>query len=161
MPRQWWYDDDRLLAALGEALGSARGVPARFTEMGRAAYAWHGVDAELATLTYDSVSTGDWAVLAASRAEPASLRNLTFTSGDLTIELELATDCLLGQLVPPQPGWIQARTATGDAVTAAIDQVGGFAIRPVPRGSFRLHCHTEAGADVLTGWITVPDPAED
>ena len=56
MSQHWWMDDDQLLAALGEALRSERGVPAEFIAMGKAAFAWYGIDAELAALTYDSVS---------------------------------------------------------------------------------------------------------
>lgn len=47
--------DDRLVAALTEALREAEVVPPRFVDVGRAAFAWHNVDAELAELTYDSL----------------------------------------------------------------------------------------------------------
>ncbi len=144
MSRDWWSDDNQMLDALGEAIRSAADMPAEFAEMGKAAYAWRGIDAELATLTYDSVSA-------------ASLRYLTFASGDITLELEVTADSLLGQLVPPQPGQVQAITADGEVTRAAIDEVGAFTIRPVPRGSFRLHCQTAAGVHVTTHWFTLRD----
>jgi hypothetical protein len=156
--QQWWKDDDELLAALGEALRSERGVPAEFIAMGKAAFSWRGIDAEIATLTYDSVCEDAEAESAGVRSEPASLRYLTFTSGEFTLELEVTSDAILGQLVPPGPGRMELRTADGAVVTDVIDQGGGFTVRPVPRGSFRLYCHATNGATVLTNWLMLEDP---
>lgn len=161
MSQQWWKDDDQLLAALGEALRSERSVPAEFIEMGKAAFSWRGIDAELATLTYDSVFEDAEAELAGLRCEPASLRYLTFTSAELTLEIEVTDDAILGQLVPPGPGGVEVRTTDGIVITAAIDQGGGFTVRPVPRGSFRLYCHATNGASVLTNWVMLRDPPGD
>ena len=161
MAQQWWQDDDQLLGALAEALRSERNVPAEFIAMGKAAFAWHGIDAELATLSYDSVLEGAELELAGVRSEPASLRYLTFTSRELTLEIEVTDDAILGQLVPPGPGRMEVRTADGTVVTAVIDQGGGFTIRPVPRGSFRLYCHAASRTSVLTNWLMLQDPPGD
>jgi len=165
MSQQWWMDDDQLLAALREALRYERNVPAEFTAMGKGTFAWRDIDAELATLSYDSACEGAGSGLAGLRSESASLRYLTFTSGELTLEIEATQDALHGQLVLPAemagPGQVQARTADGEVVTADIDQVGGFTIRPIPRGSFRLYCHTANGANVETNWLMLRDPPED
>jgi len=48
------WDDERLLAALSEALKASQAVPSWFVETGKNAFAWHNIDAELAQLTYDS-----------------------------------------------------------------------------------------------------------
>src|SRR5581483_9092583 len=45
------WDDERLLAALREALRARQDVPAWFIETGQGAYAWHDIDAQLARLT--------------------------------------------------------------------------------------------------------------
>jgi hypothetical protein len=161
MAQRWWQDDDQLLAALGEALRSERSVPADFVAMGKAAFAWRGIDAELATLTYDSVFEDAEAELAGMRSEPASLRYLTFTSGELTLEIEVTDDAILGQLVPPSPGGVEVRYTDGTVVTGVIDQGGGFTVRPVPRGSFRFYCHATNGASVLTNWLMLQDPPGD
>jgi hypothetical protein len=58
MSQPWWKDDGQLLAALGEALRSESSVPAKFIAMGAAAFAWRGIDAELATLTRSYVGRG-------------------------------------------------------------------------------------------------------
>ena len=54
--RNW--DDDRLLAALGQALKAREAVPSWFIETGKNAFAWHNIDAELAQLT--GAPTDDW-----------------------------------------------------------------------------------------------------
>ena len=41
--------DEQLLAALGEALRARQAVPEWFVETGKNAYAWHNIDAELAS----------------------------------------------------------------------------------------------------------------
>ena len=161
MSQQWWEDDDQLLAALREAFRSARRVPAEFTATAKATFAWRDIDAELATLTWDSVLVGTEAELAGQRAESASLRSLTFTCGELTLEIEVTESALLGQLVPPGPGRIEARTIDGDVIAAVINQVGGFTICPFPRGPFRLFCHTMSGANVLTSWLALKNPPSD
>ena len=152
---------DRLLAALGEALRSERSVPAEFVATGKAAFVWHGIDAELAALTYDSAFEGGAAELAGTRSEPASIRYLTFTSERFTVEIEVTDEALLGQLVPSGPGQVEVCAADGTVVMAALDQAGGFTIRPVPRGSFRLCYHATNGANVLTNWVMLRDPPGD
>jgi hypothetical protein len=160
MSQQWWENDDELLAALGEALRSER-VPGEFVAMGKAAFAWHGIDAELATLTYNSGFEGAEREVAGVRSEQAKLRYLTFTSEKLTIEVEVTDEALLGQLVPPGPGRVEVRAGSGTAVMAVVDQAGGFIIRPVPRGSFRLGCQAANGANVLTDWLMLRDSRGD
>ena len=48
------WDDEQLLGALREAMRARQAVPSWFVAMGKNAYAWHNIDAELAQLTYDS-----------------------------------------------------------------------------------------------------------
>jgi hypothetical protein len=145
-------DDEELLAALREALRAREEVPEWFVETGKNAYAWHNIDAELAQLTYDSHGDRDRA--AAVRSEAASIRALTFTSTRLSIELEVAETSLLGQIIPPRAGTLEVHTTAG-VTSSPVDEIGCFAVEPVPASPFRLRCRTEDGADVLTGWITL------
>src|ERR1700689_4625468 len=115
-------------------------VPAEFIEMGRNAYAWHNIDAELAQLTYDSDRDAD--LVASLRSETASIRALTFTSAPLSIEVEVTEDSLVGQVVPIVPereGTIEVQAKAGATTTTSVDEIGCFA----------------DGTDVLTGWITL------
>lgn len=145
-------EDEQLLAELDEALRSAQRVPAGFVAAGKSAFAWRNVDAELAALTDDS-ATG--AALAGTRAEQAALRALTFAASDISIEVEVTADALLGQIVPPQPGQVELRNRDGSGHTVPIDEVGWFAIRPVPTAMFRLHLRTADGSTVITEWVTL------
>jgi hypothetical protein len=147
------YDDEELLAALRHALAERQAVPPEFVEAAKNAFAWHNIDAELAELTYDSSRDAETAP--STRAETASIRALTFTSAHLTIELEVTHDSLLGQIVPAQPGTIKVQLRDGAETTVPADGIGRFTIRPMPAGTFRLHCKTSADADALTGWITL------
>jgi hypothetical protein len=36
-----------------------------------------------------------------------------------------------------------------------VDEIGCFAVEPIPASPFRLRCRTADGTDVLTGWITL------
>lgn len=146
-------DDDQLLASLGEAVRSAKDVPARFVEIGKAAFTWREIDAELAALTHDSADSAIGRVAAGTRADPADLRTLTFVASRLTVELEVVPDALLGQLVPPQPGEIELLRRDGATSMAAVDDVGWFAIRPLPSGLFRLRVRPAQGEPVMTEWI--------
>jgi hypothetical protein len=149
----WWGDDERLLGVLGSALRVARAVPERFVEAGKAAYAWRNIDAELAALTYDSRHAAVQDAL--TRAEPASLRAMTFAASGMTIELHVSDEVLVGQLVPEQSGQVDLHQVDGPTRSAEADELGCFAFRPLPAGSFRLRCHTDSGRDVLTGWISL------
>jgi len=144
--------DEQLLAALGEALRARQAVPEWFVETGKNAYAWHNIDAELAQLTYDSNRDED--TVAAVRSEAASIRALTFTSGRLSIELEVAESSLLGQIIPPRAGTLEVHTTAG-VTCSPVDEIGCFVVDPIPSSPFRLRCRTQDGADVLTGWITL------
>jgi hypothetical protein len=150
MPDGW--DDEELLAALGEAMRARQAGPEWFVETGKSAYAWHNIDAELAQLTYDSSRDQD--VVAAVRSEAASIRTLTFTSSRLSIELEVAESSLLGQIVPPRVGTLEIHTTAG-VISSPVDEIGCFVVDPIPTSPFRIRCRTEDGTDVLTGWITL------
>jgi hypothetical protein len=152
-----WENDDELVAALRQAVSARQAVPAEFVTAGRNAFAWHNIDAELAQLTYDS--TGEAASgleHAATRAEAASIRALTFTSTRLTIELEVSDDRLLGQVVPAQAATIEVQARDGEGGSPIVtDEIGCFSVRPAPAGAFRLRCRAAGGTDVLTGWVTL------
>jgi hypothetical protein len=83
------------------------------------------------------------------RDERGVLHALTFVAGELTIELEVTSDALVGQVVPPMAGEIEL---VGGAGGVPVDEVGWFVIRPVPSGRVRLRLRTEDGRSVCTEW---------
>jgi len=147
------WDDEKLFNALRDAMSARRAVSTAFVEAAKNAYAWHNIDAELAQLTYDSSLDHERSV--SLRSETASIRALTFTSAHLSIELEVTEHSLIGQIIPPQEGRIEARPRVGGPTAAQIDQIGCFSIGPIPASPFRLHCRTDDGTDVVTGWISL------
>jgi len=145
------WDDEQLLAALGEAMRERQAVPESFVDLGKSAYAWHNIDAELAQLTYDSSREP----VAGLRSETASIRALTFTSAQISLELEVTEGSLLGQIIPPRAGTVETQTRAGTTTSTPVDEIGCFAVEPIPASPFRLRCRTADGTDVLTGWVTL------
>jgi hypothetical protein len=146
-------DDEALLAALRQAVEAMRDVPPQVVEAGKAAFAWHNADAELAELTYDSAA--DPGAAASEGAEVTSIRALTFTSPHLTIELNVAADSVAGQVAPAQAATITVQPLTGEEAELSVDEIGSFSVQPVPPAMFRLHVRAGADVDVLTAWITL------
>lgn len=145
-------DDVALLAALAAALHNIEDPPPDVIAAARACYAWHAIDAELAELTFDSTRQQD---LATMRARSAAVQALTFTSPQLTIELEIAGRTVRGQLVPHQSGDVEFQLAGGDVVRVRTNELGYFTADFVPRGRFRLCCRTSQQAVVTTVWVSL------
>jgi hypothetical protein len=146
-------DDDLLLAALGEALRERQAVPPEFVAAGKNAFVWRDFEAQFAELTYDSSRDSDLA--ARVRSETASIRALVFTSAHLSIEVEVADDCLLGQIVPPREGTVETQAEAGASAVTPVDRTGCFSVEPLPGGPFRLRYRAPDGTDVVTGWVTL------
>jgi hypothetical protein len=145
-----WQDDEQVLAELGEALRAADDVPARIVALGEAAYAWRSVDAQLATLTYDSAAEPATAHPALVRAETVPVRSLRFQAGAAAIVLEVNDDALVGQILPPRPAGISLMSSEGRTLDVEADGLGYFVFRPVPRGLFRLLCRGGSEPELLT-----------
>jgi hypothetical protein len=145
------WDDEQLLGALRESMRARRVVPEAFVDTGKSSFAWHNIDAELAQLTYDSRREPAVGL----RSETASIRALTFTSAHVSLEVEVTESSLLGQVIPPKLGTLETRSGAGTITSTPVDEIGCFAVEPIPASPFRLRFRTEDGADVLTGWITL------
>lgn len=145
-------DDDNLLEALRAAMKARSQVPPELVRAAKDIYAWHTIDAELAALTFDS---GREPEAVGTRSESASIRALTFRSARLTIEVEVTENSLIGQVMPPREGTVQAQTRDGAITVAPVDGIGCFSVEPIPPGPFRLRYQNREAADVVTAWITL------
>lgn len=156
--------DEEILAELAEALQAQREVPGELVDMGRALFTLRSLDAELAELqraelTYDSfvddaaLQGSDQGLLVVTRSETAALRSLTYAASELSIELEVTADGVLGQVVPPQAATITVFTPDRRRQDVPCDDVGWFAIRPVPSTRFRIGCSTADAVNIVTEWI--------
>jgi hypothetical protein len=86
------------------------------------------------------------------RADPGDARVLVFTAPALELELEVMSDRVVGQIVPPGPGEIRVETGAGVIVRSDADDVGFFELVGLPHGPVRLRCDTPAG-QLVTDWV--------
>lgn len=150
-PADGALDDEVMLRELALALRGAADVPLRLLELGKAAFAWRTVDVELAELAFDSAREAE--ALSGVRAEKATLSAMTFVAPSLTIEVELTSAGLQGQLVPPRDGRLDVQLRDGGVHTTPVDVDGWFHLSPAPSALFRLHVTFADGSSVCTPWI--------
>ncbi|MFJ4466405.1 hypothetical protein ACIP2X_02690 [Streptomyces sp. NPDC089424] len=146
-------DDEFDCGSLEEELRGAAAVldpvPAELRRIAVEAFALHDMDARLAELTFDSLVDA-----IPVRGVTDAPRMLTFRSGDLTVDVEVTSHGLMGQVLPPQPARIEVlggpQPAAPDTLTA--DAMGRFAGDVPPSGPFALRLR--AGEDVVvTEWL--------
>lgn len=141
--------DDRLLQELKDALAAAS-VPPGSAEAARELFTWRLIDQDLATLAVCFDSAVDEGVLVRGPATLAP-RLLSFESDDLGLEVEIGTDQIIGQLLPPSHGVIFLRTAGGACRRTTADLTGKFVFDRLLSGPQRFEC--ELGAETLvTEW---------
>ncbi len=143
-----WDDDDRLVEDLGAALRATPVPTEGVLAGGDAAYAWRTVDAELATLGYDSLL--DQELLLRGRA--AISRSLVFQGSTTSVDVELSDDTLVGQLVPPTAGEVVLLGIAGELGRTRADELGSFTLAAPARGPIRLLCETSSGR-LVTEWL--------
>jgi hypothetical protein len=149
--------DDELLAKLARAIEIADPVPSSVVAAAQAAFTWRTIDAELASLVYDSSEDRE---LAGVRGGAGS-RALTFEYADVVVELEVDESTggrtVTGQVAPSAPDWIELHQAdAGEPVRLDADELGRFRIPSVRPGPFRLLCHFRRSAPfamLLTEWV--------
>jgi hypothetical protein len=144
--------DESLLDELGTAVARHDPAPEGVLAAARAAFSMVSLEAELATLIYDS-SFGDEDTRALVRSGGGS-RELTFQAPSLTVELEVDTGRrrMLGQLVPPIPAVIEVRSPD-NSQTVEADHLGRFAADAVPAGPVSLRCESNMGPPTETEWV--------
>ncbi len=146
--------DDQVLAKLTEALEAIDPLPEAVLEAAKSVFTWRTIDAELASLVFDS-ATED---LAGVRSVEAT-RQLTFRTPGVEIELVVLSETsrrIVGQLVPPQSAEIVLHHEDGTR-TVHSDGLGRFTLHDVPAGPVRLVCRLEdeSGAVIQTEWTLI------
>lgn len=143
------FDVDLLEEELRQAASILDPVPAQLREMAVAAYALHDLDARIAELTFDSVVDA-----IPVRGAVDAPRMLTFRAGDVTVDVEVTGQELLGQVLPPQQALIEVLTGPQAAAPLVTDDMGRFTGDAPPVGPFALRLR--AGGDVVvTEWLRV------
>lgn len=154
--------DDELAAELARALRNVNPLIEQVSARARQSFSWRTVDSDLllAGLSFDSAvdAPGDL-VSSGLRSDPASQstggRVLIFTDEVqlLSVEVEVLSDRLVGQFVPPGAGLVTVETDQGQALDPAeVDDQGFFIVEPVPRGLVRLRCE-HGGNRIISTWV--------
>ncbi|MFE6199759.1 hypothetical protein [Streptomyces sp. NPDC057838] len=141
------FDDGLLEEELRRAAAVLDPVPAELQQLAVDAYALHDLDAEVAELAFDSLVDA-----LPVRGAPAAPRMLTFRAGEVTVDVEVTPDGLLGQVLPPQPARIEVLGGPRPGVPLTADDLGRFTAHAPPSGPFALRLRT-GGAVVVTEWL--------
>jgi hypothetical protein len=152
--------DELLMAELRAFFAEVDPVPSLVVETAKASLGWRRLDADLAELLSDSAL--EEAPFALARGGGAPARSVTFSSGELTIDIEVHVDdegrTLLGQLSPPTPAAVEIHTMSEPPVAAEADRLGRFRVRLGAGDTIRLRVVGADGPDgppIETSWITV------
>ena len=152
MTKRLWDDDEQLLNDLADAVREVGPLARTVAQQAGGVYSWRTVDEELllASLSFDSSVEQ----LSASRAGEGDPRVLVFNAAPLSVELEVMSDQILGQLIPPSAASILVQTPAGDTLQVEADERGFFLVSPLPKGPVRLRCDTATGR-VVTDWVVL------
>jgi hypothetical protein len=152
--------DELLMAELRAFFAEVDPVPPLVSEAAKASLGWRRLDADLAELLADSALEEE--AFAGTRGGDAPARAVTFSSGELTIDIEVHVDdqtrTLLGQLSPPTPAAIEIQMMGEEPLSAEADRLGRFRVRLPDGGPLRLRvvgADARPGSLVETSWITV------
>lgn len=141
------FDTDLLEEELRQAAAVLDPLPPALLQCAVDAYALYSLEARVAELTFDSLV--DAIPVRGATDVP---RMLTFTAGEVTLDVEVTAEGLLGQVLPPQPGRVEVLGGPLRGVSLVADELGRFATADAPAGPFALRLHT--GADVVvTEWL--------
>lgn len=140
--------DAELLAQLREAVQAHDPVPAGAIQAARAVLTWRTIDAELAELQFDS------ALDASGVRGIAWPRQLSFEAREVSIEIEVDHDRLVGQVVPPTEIDLVLTDTAGGTRTTQSDHVGHFRFTEVESGTVRVTAALPDGS-VTTQWFTL------
>ncbi|MFE0805878.1 hypothetical protein ACFW4M_03055 [Streptomyces sp. NPDC058794] len=144
-------DDELDTGLLEEELRQAAAildpVPAELRRIAVDAFALHDLDARVAELTFDSLVD---AVPVRGATDPP--RMLTFRADDVTVDVEVTGDGLIGQLLPPGPADVEVLSGPRAHALLTADDLGRFTGGAPPAGPFALRLRT--GSDVVvTEWL--------
>ncbi|MFF4249782.1 hypothetical protein ACFY1L_01050 [Streptomyces sp. NPDC001663] len=141
-------DLDLLEAELRQAAAILDPVPAELRQIAVEAFALHDLDARIAELTFDSVIDA-----IPVRGAVDVPRMLTFHAGEVTVDVELTAQGLMGQVLPPQTARIEVLRGPQAGSPLSTDDMGRFTSAEPPVGPFALRLRTGEGV-VVTDWLT-------
>ncbi|MBD0839720.1 MULTISPECIES: hypothetical protein [unclassified Streptomyces] len=141
------FDCDLLEEELRRAAGILDPVPPELRRIAVEAFALHDLDARIAELTFDSVV--DAIPVRGATDVP---RMLTFRAGEVTVDVEVTAQALMGQVLPPQPVRIEVLGGPQSTAELTADSMGRFTTDAPPVGPFALRLRA-GGEVVVTEWL--------
>jgi hypothetical protein len=150
-------DDDALMAELAAAVEEEAAVSDRRRAAARAAFTWRTIDAELAELLHDSALDAGAAVRSSGGA-PEGPRTLSFIRGQVTLEIEVTGDALLGEVIDDdaseEPAVVTLQRPDADDRSVETDASGFFRLDDVAPGPVRFLV-ARGGWTLTTPWATI------
>lgn len=141
------FTDALLEEELRQAAAVLDPVPAELLQTALDAFALHDLDARIAELTFDSLLDA-----LPVRGVLDAPRMLTFRAGEVTVDVEVTGEGLIGQLLPPRSARIEVLGGPAAARPVSTDTLGRFSSETPPSGPFALRLRT--GAEVIvTEWL--------
>ncbi|MFE5812187.1 hypothetical protein [Streptomyces sp. NPDC056479] len=141
------FDIDLLEEELRQAATILDPVPAQLRRLAVEAFVLHDLDARIAELTFDSVE--DAIPVRGATDVP---RMLTFRAGEVTVDVEVTAQGLMGQVLPPQQARIEVLGGPQTVTPVVADAMGRFTSDAPPSGPFALRLRTD-GEVVVTEWL--------
>lgn len=141
------FDHAGLEAELREAATILDPVPAELRRLAVEAYALHDIDAKIAELTFDSLVDA-----IPVRGAVDVPRMLTFHTGGLTVDIEVTSRGIMGQLLPPQSASVEVLDGPRAGAALTADDMGRFTSEARPTGPFALRLRA-GGEVVVTEWM--------
>jgi len=156
MERDIFDDDDDLLAALKEALITARHpqedlVVANAQDL----FTYPTLDQELVRLVYDSLLESGQA---STTRDPGGTRMMVFESEAVSMEVEISGETIFGQIAPVGRRQVSVEAADGTSAEAMTDELGCFSVRLLADGPLRFRIGAE-GSSTVTEWTRERPPS--
>ncbi len=147
--------DEDLLRVLGIVLEEDEPLPAEAVAFASEAFVWRDMEVELAELLHDSAREE-----AVVLRDDVCLRILVLQSGEITLDIEHASNRLSGAVSPAGHYRVEIREAGTDGLPAATsiltDEAGMFEVQDEIRGPVRFVVSVPDGdVSVLSPWITL------
>ncbi|MFF7047102.1 hypothetical protein ACFY94_01800 [Streptomyces griseorubiginosus] len=146
-------DEELALDLLEEELRQATAildpVPAALRQIAVEAFALLDLDSRIAELSFDSVVDA-----LPVRGAAAAPRMLTFHAGEVTVDVELTAQGLMGQVLPPRSVRIEVLSGPRPGAPLTTDDMGRFTCEVPPTGPFALRLRTDEEV-IVTDWLTV------
>ena len=137
---------------VADALQATRPLTDVVAARAKPAFTWRMIDDHMlsAELVADSAQDVEPAL---SRGDAdSSGRVLVFTAQLQSVEVEVLSDRVVGQFIPPSPGEVDVESEGGVVASVPVDDLGFFVIEPVPVGVVRLRCATPT-TRLVTDWV--------